>query len=94
MIVVLASLTLLSVQPRHASKAKQELELEFQIINQANEPDDHYPLTCTTKWRLDAWEFEYSGTGLESIVPPLACLNESVNQILGVCLLMCALKLG
>ena len=36
----------------------------------------------------------YSGTGLESIVPPLACLNESVNQILGVCLLMCALKLG
>ena len=36
----------------------------------------------------------YSGTGLESIVPPLACLNESVNQILGVHLLMCALKLG
>ena len=54
MIVVLAILTLLSVQPRHASKGskpKQELELEFEIryssINQANEPDDHYPLTCT-----------------------------------------------
>ena len=56
MIVVLASLTLLSVQPmpRHASKEskpKQELELEF---NQANEPDDHYPLTCTQNgvWML------------------------------------------
>ena len=55
MIVVLASLTLLSVQPRHASKEskpKQELELEFEI--QANEPDDHYPLTCTQNgvWML------------------------------------------
>ena len=38
----------------------------------------------------------YSGTGLESrvlLVPPLACLNESVNQILGVRLLMSALNL-
>ena len=61
MIVVLASLTLLSVHPRHASKEskpKQELELEFEsdsiFINQANEPDDHYPLTCTQNgvWML------------------------------------------
>ena len=62
MIVVLASLTLLSVQPRHASKeskSKQELELEFEIryssiTNQANEPYDHYPLTCTQNgvWML------------------------------------------
>ena len=58
MIVVLASLTLLSVQLRHASKEskpKQELELEFEIrVNQANEPDDHYPLTCTQNgvWML------------------------------------------
>ena len=38
----------------------------------------------------------YSGTGLESkfvLQPPLACLNVSVNQILGVRLLMCALNL-
>ena len=60
MIVGLASLTLLSVHPRHASKEskpKQELELEFEIrysINQANELDDHYPLTCTQNgvWML------------------------------------------
>ena len=26
----------------------------------ANEPDEHYPLTCApAKWRLGAWEFEY-----------------------------------
>ena len=66
MIVVLASLTLLSVQPRHASKGSKPAKTRAParirdsiFINQANEPDDHYPLTCTTKWRLDAWEFEY-----------------------------------
>ena len=58
MIVVLASLTLLSVQPRRASKeskTKQELAHDRVL-----KPDDHYPLTRTPeKWRLDAWEFEY-----------------------------------
>ena len=53
MIVVLASLTLLSVQPRHASKESKPKQLEFEI-NQANDPDDHYPLTCTQNgvWML------------------------------------------
>ena len=59
MIAVLASLTLLSVQPRRASKeskTKQELAQRSSSV----EPDDHYPLTRTPeKWRLDAWEFEY-----------------------------------
>ena len=58
MIVVLASLTLLSVQPRHASKEskpKQELELEFEI---SIKPTSLTTITHT-KWRLDAWEFEY-----------------------------------
>ena len=67
MIVVLASLTLLSVQPRHASKeskTKQELAHftpSCKILRSSSvEPDDHYPLTRTPeKWRLDAWEFEY-----------------------------------
>ena len=55
MIVVLASLTLLSVQLRHASKESKPKQLEFEIrVNQANEPDDHYPLTCTQNgvWML------------------------------------------
>ena len=66
MIVVLASLTLLSVQPRRASKeskTKQELPHFTKIQRSSSssvEPDDHYPLTRTPeKWRLDAWEFEY-----------------------------------
>ena len=56
MIVVLASLTLLSVQPRHASKeTRARAKIRDSIfINQANEPDDHYPLTCTQNgvWML------------------------------------------
>ena len=67
MIVILASLTLLSVQPRRASKeskTKQETRALHQdsAIDQKSsvDPDDHYPLTRTPeKWRLDAWEFEY-----------------------------------
>ena len=41
MIVVLASLALLSVQPRRASKESKELQAS------SVEPDDHYPLTRT-----------------------------------------------
>ena len=61
MIVVLASLALLSVQPRRASKeskTKQELahftKLDIQRSSSV-EPDDHYPLTCTPEngiWML------------------------------------------
>ena len=49
MIVVLASLALLSVQPRRASK-EQELASDRLV-----KPDDHYPLTCTPEngvWML------------------------------------------
>ena len=60
MIVILASLTLLSVQPRRASKeskTKQELAHFTKIQRSTVEPDDHYPLTRTPeKWRLDAWD--------------------------------------
>ena len=61
MIVVLASLTLLSVQPRRASKETRTRALHTKIQRSSSvEPDDHYPLTRTPeKWRLDAWEFEY-----------------------------------
>ena len=49
MIVVLASLTLLSVQPRRASKeskTKQELaHFTPRFSDWVREPDDHYPLT-------------------------------------------------
>ena len=49
--VILASLALLSVQPRRAYSKERDRSVE---------PDDHYPLTCTPeKWRLDAWELEY-----------------------------------
>ena len=51
MIVVLASLTLLSVQPRRPSKeikTKQELAHFTKIQRSSSvEPDDHYPLTRT-----------------------------------------------
>ena len=46
MIVVLASLTLLSVQPAHFTKIQRSSSVE---------PDDHYPLTCTPEngvWML------------------------------------------
>ena len=49
MIVVLASLTLLSVQPRRASKE------QVRFSDRSVEPDDHYPLTCTPEngvWML------------------------------------------
>ena len=62
MIVVLASLTLLSVQPRRASKeskTKQELAHFTKIQRSSSvEPDDHWTRT-PEKWCLDAWEFEY-----------------------------------
>ena len=54
MIVVLASLALLSVQPRHASK-EQELAQLARFSDRSVEPDDHYPLTCTPEngvWML------------------------------------------
>ena len=57
-IVVLASLTLLSVQPRRASKERQELaHFTDSAIDQNSsvEPDDHYPLACTPEngvWML------------------------------------------
>ena len=49
MIAVLASLALLSVQPRRASKEQELAQLD------SVEPDDHYPLTCTPEngvWML------------------------------------------
>ena len=62
-IVVLASLTLLSVQPRHASKESKtkhcrrtRARIRTSTIIQKNvEPNDHYPLTCTPEngvWML------------------------------------------
>ena len=53
---MLASLTLLSVQPSKERKTKQELA-HFTKIQRSRsvEPDDHYPLTCTPKngvWML------------------------------------------
>ena len=51
MIVVLASLALLSVQPRRASKVAQLDSARDRSV----EPDDHYPLTCTPEngvWML------------------------------------------
>ena len=60
MIVVLASLTLLSVQPRRPSKESKTkrtspcTKLEVQRSSSV-EPDDHYPLTCTPEngvWML------------------------------------------
>ena len=54
MIVVLASLALLSVQPRRASK-EQELAQLARFSDRSVEPDDHYPLTCTPEngvWML------------------------------------------
>ena len=65
-IVVQASLALLSVQPRRASKEiKTKLELAHftkldSAIDQKSsvEPDDHYPLTCTPGngvWMLRIW---------------------------------------
>ena len=52
MIVVLASLTLLSVQPgmlaRKAARIRTSLHHE---VKGADEPDNHYPLTCApAKW--------------------------------------------
>ena len=71
MIVVLASLALLSVQPRRASKdnkTKQKLahftKLDSAIDQKSSvEPDDHYPLTCTPEngvwmlWNLNTCRF-------------------------------------
>ena len=63
-IAVLASLTLLSVQPRHPSKeskTKQELAHFTKIQRSSSvEPDDHYPLTCTPEngvWMLNTCRF-------------------------------------
>ena len=55
MIVVLASLALLSVQPRRASKEQELAQLDRSV-----EPDDHYPLTCTPEngvWMLNTCRF-------------------------------------
>ena len=41
---VLASLTLLSVQPRHASKESRRTRARIRT-SQSFEPDNHYPLT-------------------------------------------------
>ena len=61
-IVVLSSLTLFYVQPRHpskGSKTKQELAHFTKIQRSSSvEPDDHYPLTCTPEngvWMLGIW---------------------------------------
>ena len=47
---------MLARKASHSTETKQELELEFEIgaRNQANELDDHYPLTCTQNgvWML------------------------------------------
>ena len=57
MIVVLASLTLLSVQPRRPSKESKTKRTSDTKIQRSSsvEPDDHYPLTCTLEngvWML------------------------------------------
>ena len=65
MIVVLGSLTLLSVQPRHASKESKTKHCRrtrarirtspFRTKPSSVEPGDHYPLTCTPEngvWML------------------------------------------
>ena len=54
--MVLASLTLLSVQPRRPSKeSKTKCTSPCTKLDSAVEPDDHYPLTCTPEngvWML------------------------------------------
>ena len=55
MIAVLASLALLSVQPRCASKEQELAQLDSAIDRDIVKPDDHYPLTCTPEngvWML------------------------------------------
>ena len=58
MIVVLASLTLLSVQPRRPSKESKTKRTSPRFSDRGSssvEPDDHYPLTCTPEngvWML------------------------------------------
>ena len=53
---MLASLTLLSVQPRHASKESKAKHCRNEAVEASSvEPDDHYPLTCTPEngvWML------------------------------------------
>ena len=52
MIVVLASLALLSVQPRRGTRTRDRAA---RFSDRSVEPDDHYPLTCTPQngvWML------------------------------------------